>query len=55
MHTIQGTPTTPRDDVYKLANVIACWAVCDVDHATIGLTNLAKYSVQRFLHSFISF
>jgi len=28
---------------------------CDVDHPTIGLTNLAIYSVQQFLYSFILF
>jgi len=28
---------------------------CDVDHATIGLTNLENYLVQQFLYSFILF
>jgi len=26
---------------------------CDVGRATIGFTNLANYSVQRFLHSYL--
>jgi len=40
----------PRaDDVYMLTNVIACCSFCDVGHATIGLTNLENYSVQRYL------
>jgi len=55
MHTIQETSQTTRADVYTLTNVIAYCAFCDVGHATIGLTNLANYSVQPFLHSFISF
>jgi len=55
MHTIQETFKTPRADVYKLVNAIAYCAFFDVGHAMIGLTNLANYSVQRFLHSFISF
>jgi len=28
---------------------------CDVGHATIGLNNLANYSVQQFLYSFVLF
>jgi len=28
---------------------------CDVDQATIGLTNLENYLVQQFLYSFILF
>ena len=55
MYTIQETSKTPRADVYRLANAIACCAFCDVGHAMIGLTSLANYSVQKFIHSFISF
>jgi len=55
MDTIQETSKTPRADVYMLTNIIACCAFSDVGHATIGLTNPANYSVQRFLDTFISF
>jgi len=52
---MQETSKTPRVDVYMLKNVIAFCAFCDDGHATIGLTNIANYSVQRFIHSFIAF
>jgi len=55
MHTVRETSKSPRAGVYILTNVIACCAFCDVGNVTIGLANLANYSVQRFLHSFISF
>ena len=45
MHTIQEMSKTPHADVYMLTNVIACCAFCDIGHATIGITNLTKYSV----------
>jgi len=32
MHIIQETSKTPRADVYRLANVIACCSFCDLGH-----------------------
>jgi len=55
MHTIEETSKTLCAEACMLTNVIACCAFYDVGHATIGLTNLGNYSLQRFLHSFIAF
>jgi len=44
-----------RAIVYRPANVIASYSLFDAAHAMTRLTNLANYSVQQFLYTFILF
>jgi len=41
--------------IYAGLQMLFLYVFCDVDHATIELTNLKNYSVEQFLYSFISF
>jgi len=52
MHAIPETSKTSRAGI-QAGKYYYLMSLCDVDHATIVLTNPKNYSVQQFVYSFI--